>query len=43
MVRENKDLSLEQAQSIIDENKEKNADIVVSQPIANVTNDKDDE
>jgi len=43
MVRENKDLSLEQAQSIIDENKEKNADIVVSQPISNVTNDKDDE
>ena len=43
MVRENKDLSLEQAQSIIDKNKEKNADIAINQSIFNVNNDENDE
>ena len=43
MVRENKDLSLEQAQSIIDKNKEKNADIGINQSIFNVNNDENDE
>ena len=43
MVRENKDLSLEQAQSIIDKNKEKNTDIAINQSIFNVNNDENDE